>query len=346
VTESKGAARAGVVLLVVTCVWGSTFTIAKELLSDAPPFRYLVWRFAIASVLLLPVLWWRRSAVARPRFSGDALLLGLLNAFGLLFQVLGQVYTTASKSSFITSLGTPLTALVGLVVYRIVPTWPQRVAVALASIGLLLLTWPPEGAQLNPGDLLTVACATVYAFYIVESARRAPRHDAFALSVVQVILAVLVFAVGLAVLSLLRDRSPPAEWPALVRLEARPFIWTPRVAWQMAYMSIVCVALIMLAQTWALQRLSATTAAVIFALEPIVATAIAIAVHGASEWPGPRGATGAMLVLCAVYVAERRALRRSASATPANKANSADAPEEPAESGPGASQPPPLGPQM
>ena len=34
------------------------------------------------------------------------------------------------------------------------------------------------------------------------------------------------------------------DWPELVRLEARPFVWSPRVVWQMAYMSIVCVAAI------------------------------------------------------------------------------------------------------
>ena len=50
--DDRSASRAAVVLLVVTCVWGSTFAIAKDLLRDAPPFLYLAIRFGIASLSL------------------------------------------------------------------------------------------------------------------------------------------------------------------------------------------------------------------------------------------------------------------------------------------------------
>ncbi len=300
--------RPGLVLLGVTALWGSTFIVTKELVGSAPPFTYLAVRFGAAALLLGPLLLVRPIADRR-RFVRDSLLIGLLNAFGLVLQVLGQVYTTASKSSFITSLNTPLAALAALAIYRAVPTGPQRVALALATTGLLLLTWPTGGAAFNPGDLLTLGCATLYAFFIVESARRAPRHDAVAFAASQIVIAAVLFAGCVAVARGLAHAAP-ADLPAILRLELRPFPRGARVAWQLGYMTLVCTALIMLLQTWALQRLSAATAAVIFAVEPVIATAIAIAVDGAAEWPGPRGAAGAVLVLCAVYVAERRALRR------------------------------------
>ncbi len=101
------------------------------------------------------------------------------------------------------------------------------------------------------------------------------------------------------------------DLPELLRYELRPFPRGVTTMVQMAYLSLVCVAGIMLAQTWALQRLPASTAAVIYALESVVATALAVLVNGTSEWPGPRGATGGFLVLCAIYVAEGRRRARS-----------------------------------
>jgi drug/metabolite transporter (DMT)-like permease len=255
--------------------------------------------------------------------------------------VFGQVYTTPAKSSFLTSLGTPLTAVIGLLVHRTVPTRAQRLAIALASIGLVLLTWPPAGARLNHGDLLTIACAIVYAVFVVEAARRAPRHDPLALAVGLVIVSATTYLVCWAACRAAIALLPPEGWPALLRLEARPFPRGLRVALELAYMAVVCVALVMPVQTWALQRLSATTAAIIFALEPVVATALAVAVGGASEWPGARGATGGFLVLCAVYAAEGKRLRRRRRPTSASSASGPSSGGDP----PPTEQPEDLGPQ-
>jgi drug/metabolite transporter (DMT)-like permease len=309
------------VLVIVTCVWASTFTVTKDLLAVVPPLRYLALRFGLGVLVLLPVLVLRLRH-ASPGLVRDSLVLGLFNVFGLGFQVLGQIYTTASKSAFITSLNTPLTALVGFVCYRIIPVPAQRLAMALASLGLLLLSWPPAGATFNPGDLLTVCCAVLYAFFITESARRAPRHDAALLAIGQALVAAATFALLLGASVIARDQLPESAWPTVLRLELRPFPRSAHVYWQLAYMSIICVALISIVQTWALRRLTAATAAVIYALEPVVATAIATAMYGASEWPGARGITGGILVLIAVYAAEGRSLRR-ASPTSASTTNAA-----------------------
>ncbi len=333
---------AGAVLLAVTCVWGSTFVVTKDLIASAPPFLYLVLRFGLAGILLAPFLHARWRTTRSPCFWRDALLLGALNACGLVFQVFGQVYTSPAKSSFLTSLGTPLTALVGLLLYRAIPTPPQRVAMALASLGLVLLTWPPAGSSLNLGDLLTIGCAIVYAVFIVEAARRAPRQDPMALAVVLVLLSALVYIACCCACHVAMKSWPASEWPAILRLEARPFPRGPRAAVELGYMAVVCVAIVMPVQTWALQRLSATTAAIIFAIEPVVATGLAVAFRGASEWPGPRGATGGFLVLCAVYVAEGRSLRRRRKSAQRPSIHTGASDEEP---GPLNEQPPDFGPQ-
>jgi drug/metabolite transporter (DMT)-like permease len=55
-----------------------------------------------------------------------------------------------------------------------------------------------------------------------------------------------------------------------------------------------------------MRRMSATHAAIVFALEPVFATGLAIAVEGGSEWPGPRGAAGALLIFVGVVASELR----------------------------------------
>lgn len=318
------APPAGVVLLLTTVLWGSTFVVTKSLLEVAPPLAYLALRFGIAALVLVPVVAWR-GLRRTPRLVVDGLVLGGMNALGILLQVFGQLYTTPAKSAFITSMNTPLTALAGLALYRIVPTRAQRVAIALASAGLCLLTWPPAGARLNPGDLLTIGCAVAFALFITEAARRASRHDALALTVMQVSVAAVLFVGSALVARALGARLPVADQPVFVRLEAHPFPHGPVVLWQMAYMSIGCVVVVMAVQTWALQRLSAATAAVIYSLEPVVATALALLVDGISAAPGPRGTAGAFLVLCGIYVAEGRDLRRLARRSRAAPSSTNDA---------------------
>ena len=306
------------VLIAVTCIWGSTFVVTKDLLQQAPPLSYVALRFSIAAagILLIAATQPKRTLAAwrRPHLLADGVLLGLLNAGGMLFQVFGQLYTTPSKSAFITSLNTPLTAVMGFLLHRLVPTRPQRIGVLLATVGLALLTWPGGQGAVNTGDLLTCVCALLYGVYIVESARRAPRQAPLALATVQIGLGALVFSALWAAAQL--AIAYLSSVPRLLQLERASFPRTPHALAELAYMAIVCVVVGLLAQTWAFQRLSATTAALIFALEPVVATAFAVAVGGPSELPGPRGMSGAFLVLCAIYVAEARPrrLRRTTAA--------------------------------
>ena len=292
------------ILVGVTILWGSTFAVTKSIVHDAPPLVYLTFRFGLGAALMA-VFYFRKMPRSR-RAIVDGTVLGLLNSAGLVLQVFGQVYTSASKSAFITSLNTPLVPLVGYFFYRGRPTRPQLAAVAIATAGLFLLTFPGWGARWNRGDLLTVGCALWYSFTILEIARRTPHHDAITLTIVQLISAALFFCALTFAAHTVIAMTPPASLPDFLLLEARPLHPDPRLLSEGLYMAVVCTMITFSAQTWAMARMTATHAAVIFALEPVFATVIALAYTGAGEWPGARGATGAVLVLIAVAVSEIR----------------------------------------
>ncbi len=297
--------RPELVLVGVTVLWGSTFIVTKDIVRDAPPMLYLVLRFGIAALAMLAIYWPQLRREARNRqLIVDGAVLGVLNSLGLVLQVIGQVFTTASKSAFITSLNTPLVPLVSFALYRTRPSRAQLVAVALATLGLMLLTYPEGGARWNAGDLYTVGCAGFYAFTIVQIARRSPRHDARPLTAVQIAAAALTFCCALALAKLCIRIMPPASLPAFAQLEARPLLWTPRFVVELLWMALACTVVTFGLQTWAMARMSATHAAIVFALEPVFATLMAIGWEGSAEWPGARGATGAAIVMIAVAASE------------------------------------------
>jgi len=189
------------------------------------------------------------------------------------------------------------------------PTRPQLVAVAVATLGLFLLTFPGWGARWNLGDLLTLGCALWFAFTIIEIARRTPHHDALTLTLVQLISSALFFCLLATVAHGLIAALPPTSLPEALALEARPFVVDQRLLAEGLYMAVVCTMITFAGQTWAMARMAATHAAIVFALEPVFATVIAFAWDGSGEWPGARGATGMFLVLLAVAISEIR--RRS-----------------------------------
>jgi drug/metabolite transporter (DMT)-like permease len=94
--------------------------------------------------------------------------------------------------------------------------------------------------------------------------------------------------------------------PEFVTRESVELLWNARAAWQLVYLALVATVATFLLWTWGQARTSATHAAIIFSLEPVFATAFAVAVNGEGEWMGRRGTLGAVLILTGVIVSEMR----------------------------------------
>jgi len=290
------------VLVGVTLVWGSSFIVVNRVLESAPPLAFLFWRFAIAALLLLPFL---RRRHARPGLLRDGGVLGLLLASGMSLQVLGQLETTASKAAFLTGLSVVLTPFAAFLRTRKLPSLENGIGVALASAGFVLLTLPAEGGPINRGDLLVFCCGIVFAFYIVEMAERSPSHATIPLTAVQL----LVVACAAGLLSLL-FRSPALSSFHAAAAEARPIVWQGAFLWSVLYLASLGTVGTFFGQTWAQRHMTATHAAILFALEPVWAALLAARLL--DERLGARGLAGGALVLAGIVIAELRLRRRGA----------------------------------
>jgi drug/metabolite transporter (DMT)-like permease len=280
--RAERAALADGVLVLVTAIWGASFVVVQDALKLADPFTFLVLRFTLAATVLT-VLDWRSLANRRLLVTGGAL--GALLFVGFVTQTAGLQFTTPSRSGFLTGLSVLLVPFVGLLLFRKWPSPPVLLGVALAVAGLWFLTggMSSSSGPTAKGDLLTIACAVAFAFYIVllEPAARVHRSTP--------LVAVQLWVVTLLALAAL---------PFVPRhLEATPAFW-----WAVAYTGLLSTAFCLLAQTWAQARTSAVRAALIFALEPVFAAVFSVAVG--RERLGTRELAGGTLIVLGIVAAE------------------------------------------
>jgi drug/metabolite transporter (DMT)-like permease len=159
-----------------------------------------------------------------------------------------------------------------------------------------MLSWPANGGGVNRGDLMVLACAVLFAVYFVENEIRSPRHDALLYTARQMIAAGATLVAASLVLKVLR---PPL---AAAAFEAKPFALARGFLFAVAYMTLFATIGTFTVQNWAQARLSATRAAIIFALEPVWAAIFAAIVLG--ERMGTRGYVGGALVIAGIVVSE------------------------------------------
>jgi drug/metabolite transporter (DMT)-like permease len=297
-------------LVLTTLVWGTTFFIARDILDGDeaghwPPLTYTAVRFLAAS-LLLAALFWRDLARARRAEWRAGAALGLLMFLGFGLQAAGQVYTTASKSAFVTGLTTPLVPFVAYAVLRARPGVENLIGVALASAGGLLILAPQGEAGVNLGDLLTLASTGAFALHITLLSDYARRFEPRRVTVLQIVSTAACAALFWLALRAASAALGAGELPGWAEREFEPLTWSARVVGQLAYLSVVATVAVFFLWTWGQSRSSATHAAVIFSLEPVFATAFAVAVRGPEEWLGGRAWLGAALVFAGIVVSELR----------------------------------------
>ncbi|MEY9858135.1 drug/metabolite transporter (DMT)-like permease [Catenulispora sp. GAS73] len=279
-------------LVATTAVWGSTFLVVKDAIASVPVLDFLGLRFAVACAAMLAV---RPRALAGLGRGGwrHGVLLGLVLAAGYAAQTFGLRTASASVSGFITGLFVVFTPLIGAVLLRRRVPPAVWAAVALATVGLALISL--HGLSIGRGELLTVVGAFFFALHIVGLGEWSHRHDAYALAVVQI---GTVAAVSL----LLAVISHGSSGGRILTLPPNASSWAA-----VAVTALLGTAAGFFLQTWSQARMPATRAAVVLTMEPVFAGVTGVL---AGETLAVRGWIGAALVLAAMYAVELGPRRR------------------------------------
>jgi drug/metabolite transporter (DMT)-like permease len=273
VTTASRRLGGSLLLAFLTFLWGTSFVIIKNAEHDVSAGSLVFLRFAIAFLLLAPFL---RSG-KRLWLAGAEL--GLWLWAGFLTQSIGLRSTTAGRSAFVTSLNVVFVPMLAAAAGRRIAAlvW---IAAAVAFGGAALLCF--DGTPANAGDFWTLACALLFAIFIVRLERAAADFPALALTAVQLL--------TVAVLSL----------PWFVRdLAVEP----PHVPWMaVLYLAAACTALTTWLQTVGQRHVPAPQASILFMLEPVFASIFAyVQLH---ERLGLRGVTGSTLILLATLLSQ------------------------------------------
>ncbi|MEU9151990.1 DMT family transporter [Streptomyces sp. NPDC048417] len=265
------------VLLALAAVWGSSYLTAKTATDALPVLIVLFLRYAIGALVCLAALRGVGSLTRDEKRYGS--LLGLTQAAVLVLETYGVAHTSAGNAGLIISLTLVLTPVLDR--GRLPGRFFLAVGVCVVGVGLLV-----SGNGLRApgaGDLLMLGAAVVRAGHVVlvgrVTAGRAVRP--FQVTAVQTAVGAVLFLVpaapGLPVLA----RTGAATWAQLV------------------YLALCCGLCAFLAQTWAVQRTSATRASLLLGTEPVWALLVGVGLGG--ERLTALGVLGAALIVSGTY---------------------------------------------
>jgi drug/metabolite transporter (DMT)-like permease len=209
-------------------------------------------------------------------------ILGLFLFLGFLFQTWGLMYTTPSKSAFLTGFCVILVPLIML--FYGFRTRPANIWGGILGLcGIYLLVAPSGMAAVNRGDLLTLAGAVSFAIHIVLVGHYTKKFSFLHLVPVQILVVGLLSIIAIPLV------------PSYLHLTARLVV-------AILITAVLATGVAFSVQNWAQQYTPAAHTALIFALEPVFAALTSWLVIG--ERLGGKALLGAGLILAGMVISE------------------------------------------
>ncbi|MEW6413083.1 MAG: DMT family transporter [Candidatus Zixiibacteriota bacterium] len=260
-------------------IWGSTFFIVKDVLSDIDPVILVAYRFLIAGAILLGYL----LATRRPIFAGikRAAFLAIILFLLYIPQTVGLKYTTASNSGFITGLFVAFVPIFLKTIFKRSPTVMEVIASIVSLIGLWVLTGGMR--DINIGDMLTLMAAVTYALHVLYSDKYMKQGmDPFILTCQQMLIIGILSIVAGAALNL-------------------PFtVGSSKAWWIIIFLALLPTMSAFVIQVLAQRIVSPVRVSLVFALEPVFAGIFAWTLGG--ETVVMHRAFGGLLIFSALIL--------------------------------------------
>jgi drug/metabolite transporter (DMT)-like permease len=177
--------KSDALILLASAIWGFAFVAQRIGMDYVGPFTFNGVRFALGSLVLLPLIlrngiWENRlrksTSTADTKtlmFGGGLLGIALFAAASL--QQVGLVYTTAGNAGFITGLYVVIVPILGLF-WGQHPNAGTRIGALLAAVGLYFLSVTDE-LTISLGDMLELFGAFLWAVQILIVGWLSPKTD-------------------------------------------------------------------------------------------------------------------------------------------------------------------------
>lgn len=262
--------RGAVYGLSAAAIWGGMYVVSDVVLLTIPPFTLLTLRLILGSAVLIPLAVLRRApggVIAgwpSERHAAELLAVGLLG-FGVSIgaQFVGTDESTAVNGALLTSASPAFIVLFAALILRERLTWRRLAAVALASIGVVIiidLSNVDFSSQTFRGDLALAVAAVTWALYSVLVRVMSRKTDTL-------VVTLYAFLGGLLL-------TIPA---ALAELPGRPIgEITPGIVLGILYLGIVSTAGAMWLWNRAFALVDASIASLFFFAQPLVGALLGV----------------------------------------------------------------------
>lgn len=273
-------------LLLVAVMWGGSYSAAKLATGQMPVLQFLVLRFGLTFLLLLPALRGLATASWPAALTGASMLgINLLAIF--VCETFGVSLTTASNAAFLISLCVAFTPLCEWWLLKARPSGTVLTAAGLSLLGAGLLAFQHGGsASLAWGDGLMVLAAFLRGVMVCLTRRYGQRHGLPALTVTAVQMGVMTL--GSAILMLAAHGT---AWPPLPRSAS---FWSA-----MAFLVLLCTLFAFFVQNYAASRTSPSRVALLMGSEPMWGALIAVFWLG--EQMALQGWIGGLLIVASAW---------------------------------------------
>lgn len=299
-SDAQSLRLAHLLVWVLPALWSSNYVIARAAAGVVSPHVLAFARWGLVVALLLPWVWRDLASLARVwrAEAGRMLALGALGMWVCgAFVYQGAQTTSAINIGLIYAVSPVGIALAGRWLLKEKATLAQRVGMALALIGVLVVISRGDlrnllAVQWVPGDLWIAAASAGWAAYTVLL-QRWPSTLSSHQRLACIAFGGLVVLLPLAALELYWIESPP---------------WTPQAAALIVLAALLPGLLSYHAYNFMLRILGATRTAVMLYLAPLYG-----ALNGwwlLGEAPAWFHAAGAALILPSIYLVTRRSAAR------------------------------------
>lgn len=250
---------------------------------DAYSVLFLRYVFAIPILALMMVARGRGFGLRRHQVL-PLMVLGLLMAMSSLTLYVAYTYIGAAIASTLLFIYPILVTVIMAVVFGEKPTTATIVCIILATTGIALLYRGSDGMALNAtGLLLVFLSALSYAIYLVWTGNRKMKE----IPTLKLTLYVIFFGMFLFAFNF--------RWSTFTILNASPWLWAAAFS-----MALFPTAVSLICTSAAIQRVGSTPVAIMGALEPVTAVAIAVVLF--NEQLTLRLAVGMVLIIVAVTI--------------------------------------------
>lgn len=152
------------ILFLPPFLWGWTFVIVKNGVSNYDPFSFVFIRFTFTLILMIFLIYIFKIKINREIFI-KGIIAGTFLFSAYLFQTIGLKFTSPTNSAFITSISIPITPFFNFLLTKRKIVLRTYIAIIFVILGLFLL-FGGELYSINLGDFLTLICAIFWALHI------------------------------------------------------------------------------------------------------------------------------------------------------------------------------------